>query len=81
MMRLVRSAGLPPAFTLLTSGATAHAECAWVMWVNTLTERIDDYSVDSAHSTRQECDEGVVRAARVLKQRGYEVAGGFPRSL
>ena len=32
MSRLVRSATLLVAFYLLTSAATAYAECAWVLW-------------------------------------------------
>jgi len=31
-MRLTRQASLLVAFSLLTSAATAHAECAWVLW-------------------------------------------------
>ena len=37
MMRLARSAPLLVAFSLLTSAATAHAECAWVLWERTTT--------------------------------------------
>jgi hypothetical protein len=32
MMRLARRATLLVAFFLLTSAATAHAECTWVLW-------------------------------------------------
>jgi len=32
MMRLARRASLLVAFSLLTSAATAYAECAWVLW-------------------------------------------------
>src|SRR5439155_20244582 len=32
MMRAARRATLLVAFSLLTSAATAHAECAWVLW-------------------------------------------------
>jgi hypothetical protein len=32
MARLPRRASLLVAFFLLTSGATAYAECAWVLW-------------------------------------------------
>jgi hypothetical protein len=31
-MRLTGQASLLVAFSLLTSAATAHAECAWVLW-------------------------------------------------
>src|SRR2546428_13493269 len=36
-MRLVRRASLLVALFLLTSSATAHAECAWVLWEQTTT--------------------------------------------
>jgi hypothetical protein len=36
MMRLARKASLLVAFCLLTSAATACAECAWVLWTNYL---------------------------------------------
>jgi hypothetical protein len=32
MMRLARRVSLLVAFSLLASAATAHAECAWVLW-------------------------------------------------
>ncbi len=32
MMRLTRTASLLVVFYLLTSDATAYAECAWVLW-------------------------------------------------
>jgi len=32
MMRLARRASLLVVFSLLTSAATAYAECAWVLW-------------------------------------------------
>jgi hypothetical protein len=34
MMRLGRRATLVLAFSMLTSAATAYAECAWVLWRN-----------------------------------------------
>ena len=39
MTRLARRASLLVAFSLLTSAATAYAECAWVMWSRTITVR------------------------------------------
>jgi hypothetical protein len=65
MMRLVRSAGLPPAFTLLTSAATAHAECAWVLWIDTEPtavtpeqgrSRVPKWTPASATKTKEACD-------------------------
>jgi len=41
MIRLARTASLLVAFFLLTSAATAYAECAWVLW-----QRSQDFSQD-----------------------------------
>src|SRR4030095_7253797 len=64
MMRLGRRATLLVAFYLLTSAATAHAECAWVVWTHTLS---DDPAVSAsgrwlaqtAFHTRAECVQDV----------------------
>ncbi len=37
MIRLARKSSLLVAFSLLTSAATASAECAWVVWSYTVT--------------------------------------------
>ena len=56
-MRLARRAILLVAFSLLTSAATAHAECAWVLWTE---ERHADggpikLSASDAFDTREQC--------------------------
>jgi hypothetical protein len=51
MMRLGRRASLLVAFSLLTSAATAHAECAWVLW---LGER-DTAVIQTAFPSAGEC--------------------------
>jgi len=38
MMQLARRASLLVAFSLLTTGAMAHAECAWVLWERWFSE-------------------------------------------
>lgn len=40
MMRAARRASLLVAFYLLTSAATATAECAWVLWSETTTHSV-----------------------------------------
>jgi len=61
MMRLARRATLLVAFFLLASAATAYAECAWVMWVDTFVMR-DGKAVDrfvepsDAYTSKAECD-------------------------
>ncbi len=43
MTRLARRALLLVALSLLTSAATAYAECAWVMWVQTISRSKGEY--------------------------------------
>src|SRR5437867_4062836 len=67
MIRLARSV-LCGALCLLTSAATAHAECAWLLWIE--TEAMSRHpagqwksaSFDrNIHETRKSCDETLVR--------------------
>ena len=52
MMRLARWTSLLVAFSLLTSAATAYAECAWVLWVTLHTTfRQKDGTVYGKQST------------------------------
>jgi len=58
MMRLARRASLLVAFSLLTSAATAYAECAWVLWeewssVPTALQPV--FSVVTGTSTEASC--------------------------
>src|SRR6266545_3481110 len=65
MMRLGRRASLLVAFSLLTSAATAYAECAWVLWTQTvilnkdLTHKApqDEWLLQSAHPSYSACVE------------------------
>jgi hypothetical protein len=41
MMRFTPYAGLLLAFSLLTSAATAYAECAWVLWQHEIIDQRD----------------------------------------
>jgi hypothetical protein len=63
---------------LLTSIATASAECAWVLWGFTIDKsaRMADYSAEEAHATQRECDQGVRDFAPALRGQGYSVSGG-----
>jgi len=45
-MRLARRASLLVAFSLLTSAATAYAECAWVLWEQTTTWKASPKNVE-----------------------------------
>ena len=57
MTRLARRASMLVAFYLLTSTATAYAECAWVLWARTLTEATGDpeWKSQGAYTDRGEC--------------------------
>ncbi len=46
MTRLPRRASLLVAFSLLASAATAHAECAWVLWEQTTTWKASPKNVE-----------------------------------
>jgi len=65
MMMRLRRASLLVAFSLLTSAATAYAECAWVLWYR-VTEYRDGEATEApfdageAHPTLAAC-EGVLQ--------------------
>ena len=55
-MRLPRRASILLALSLLTSAATAYAECAWVLWVRTqVPGQATTTSVLGAYQARAEC--------------------------
>ena len=57
-MRLARRASLLVAFSLLTSAATAYAECAWVLWESTenLMDREKQWTIPEAFERKGQCD-------------------------
>src|SRR2546428_436945 len=55
MMRAVRKSTLFVAFYLLTSAATAYAECAWVLWKDTTDYETVTVPM-SAFGTKQACE-------------------------
>ena len=70
-MRL-RRASVIVALSLLTSAATASAECAWVLWIETKAMSRDragnwsDASFDrNVHATRDGCEATLVRAIEI----------------
>src|SRR5438309_960059 len=77
MMRLGWGTSLLIALYLLASAATASAECAWVLWAYTLGKSTSEHSVESAHTTKRECDATVRGYAESMKKKGYSVSGGF----
>jgi hypothetical protein len=55
-MRLARTAPLLLVLSLLTSTATASAECAWVLWAITSATSYDTMSAALAFDTKQTCE-------------------------
>jgi len=56
MIRLARTSLLIVAFALLTSAATAYAECAWVLWAEVQTTTGDRTTAVSASDTKLTCE-------------------------
>lgn len=61
-----RHAGLLLASLLLTLPATAHAECAWVLWGEDKDMLSSVWSVRSAWPTRQQCETERIATYRSL---------------
>jgi hypothetical protein len=59
MTRLARRASLLLALFLLTSAATAHAECAWVFWLEVTDPRTHESLSRpvSGWATREACEQ------------------------
>ena len=66
MMRLTGRRSLLVAFCLLTSAATAYAECAWVLWVESRrigegapSSGYTEWNIKQAFNQRAECVNGL----------------------
>ncbi len=70
MMRLGRRASLLVAFYLLTSAATANAECAWVLWSHFML------LVNYAFESTADCKAAAAAVLREAARRGNTVVGG-----
>jgi len=57
MTRLARKAPLLVALSLLTSTATAHAECAWVLWARNVTA--EGWQIGKAYMDRAGCEAAI----------------------
>lgn len=79
MVKRARSAARVAVLLLFAWVGTASAECAWLMWVYTLDQRVGEhYSVEAARPTSQECLTAVRTLAVAVKNRGLTVSGGDP---
>ena len=78
MMRRLRRATLLVAFVVLTSAATAYAECAWVLWeqtTSTATQQItESWAISEAYESRGAC--AVDRLEAVARFRARAVPEG-----
>ena len=66
MMHAARRALLLLVFSLLTSAASAYAECAWVLWFTSgRTSAIT--SPSEAFVTKKECEQAMIRSDQRVK--------------
>jgi hypothetical protein len=87
MMRLGRSPSLLVAFYVLTSAATAYAECAWVFWLEVTGPSTHESSSRpvSGWDTREACEQALTQklASDAEKDTSMEVTvdrqAGRPR--
>jgi len=71
-MQATRIASLLAAFYLLTSAATVYAECAWVIWRNSVSlskDTGDHWFPEQAVDSHREC-EAITNARNAAEDRG-----------
>jgi hypothetical protein len=87
-MRLLRRASLLLALSLLTSATTAHAECAWVLWLTRAgfdtegREVVEAPSVYASYAAIGDCARELDQTERMLRaDRANAVTRVAPSSL
>jgi hypothetical protein len=76
MMRLSRRASLLAAFSLFTSVATAHAECAWVLWERWSIEGAgDSWTALGSEGSQWACNRASEREYAQGARKGVERIG------
>jgi len=76
-MTRVRKASALVTLLLLISAATAHAECAWVLWVKSTQDFKSEWSTLNAYDSRDRCQTKIrdsVEGAR-LEPKLFTVVG------
>jgi hypothetical protein len=71
-----RKASLLVAFYLLTSAATAYAECAWVLWSHFTLRDGERWLVNRAFDSAEDCKASALAALREAASKGNTVVGG-----
>jgi hypothetical protein len=71
MMRLRRRAAVLVTLSVLTSAATAHANCAWALW---LRNDSSPWDVLQAFSTREGCIEAMSKQVAAVEKRNPRVS-------
>jgi len=82
MMRLQRASAIV-VLSLLTSTATAYAECAWVVWMQVAlsTGGPDQLTPLDAHPSKGACDQAKLQAQRVARDAERKVGAPEPLFL
>jgi hypothetical protein len=73
MMRLGRKASLLVALSLLTSTATAYAECAWVLGEGRISMPDDIWTIRGTFVDARGCNTDLVNRLTVMERQKYEV--------
>ena len=76
MKRAAQGASFIAVLSLLTSVATAHAECAWVLWSHFILRDGDHLWADHAFASKRECRAAAKAVLQEAGARGNTVAGG-----
>jgi hypothetical protein len=81
MMRLARRASLLVAFSLLTSAATAHAECAWVAWLTAVHQTgFRDITPIGTSDSKAACEQrvaGIQKSLEAMMQERHMVVSAM----
>jgi hypothetical protein len=80
MTRLASKASLPAALYVLSSTATAHAECAWGLWA-VPTRDGNLVGLESAYRTKQECEAEARRVFNDMSASGNKAGAKDSRLL
>ena len=75
-MKRLRRASVILGLCLLTSAATAYAECAWVLWSHFMLRDGERWLVNHAFESTADCKAAAAAVLREAARRGNTVVGG-----